>query len=97
MNQLDSPFDLVTATSGTQTPNELVKSSSIGILHDLALWYGPWVTILTISLPPIDGFLVTPQRKVHKRDKESDFVIEVSKVAQPEDLNPQQAAFAPPD
>ena len=53
------------------------------------MWYGPWVTILTILFPPTDGFLVTPQRKVHKGDKESDFVVEVSKVAQSEDLNLQ--------
>jgi hypothetical protein len=55
-----------------------------------SVWYGPWITILTALFPPTDGFLVTPQRKAADGDNEStapDFVIEVSKIAQPGDLN----------
>ncbi|KAF8338465.1 hypothetical protein F5887DRAFT_1077804 [Amanita rubescens] len=46
-------------------------------------WYGPWITILTTLFPTIQGYIVTPQRRLPD-DPQShipDLVIEVEKMA----------------
>ena len=57
------------------------------------MWYGPWTTILTTLFPATDGFVVNPQLKVVDDDDDEstipDFVIQVSKFAQPGVLNSQ--------
>ena len=62
------------------------------------MWYGPWTTILTTLFPATNSFLVTPQCKVIDEDSSKstipDFVIEVSKIAQPGDLNLQIVLIA---
>jgi len=50
-------------------------------------WYGPWNTILTTLFPPIEGYVVTPQRKNYIENGVpfhiADFIMEVTRVEGP--------------
>ena len=63
-----------------------------------SVWYGPWTTILTALFPATDGFVVTPQLQIINKDNDEstipNFVIQVSKFAQPGALDLQTAPIA---
>ena len=46
------------------------------------VWYGPWNAILTTLFPSIQGYVITPQRRIVE-DSQARFLIEVAKISTP--------------